>query len=294
MDSIKRYISDAGVRVSVAITTGAIEEARVRHDLWPVVTAALGRTMTGALLLAGDFKNQETISMVVSGDGPIGKIHVDALGNNTIRGYVDHPHVDLPLNAANKLDVGGAVGHQGELSVTRFTQMKENYSSQCELVSGEIGQDLAYYLFMSEQVNSTIAVGVLVNTDDSVQVAGGFLVQALPGADDEALKKIEENISSLGALTSYLSEHPEGDGLIEKIMAGVEYKEVFASPVRFGCTCDEERFLDVLSRLSKDDKEAILEQDETELVCHYCNTAYRYSKERIAKAFAKAEQEQNK
>lgn len=288
MDSIKRYISDAGVRVSVAITTGSINEARVRHDLWPVVTAALGRTMTGALLLASDFKNEETISMVVNGNGPIGKINVDALANNTIRGYVTNPHVDLPLNAAGKLDVGSAVGYNGELSVTRFTQMKENYSSQCPLASGEIGEDLAFYLFMSEQVNSTIAVGVLVNTDDSVEVAGGYLVQALPGADDEALKKIEENIGNLGALTTYLQEHPEGEGLIEKLMAGVDYKEVYSSPVRFGCTCDEERFLGVLTRLAEKDKEAILEEDETELVCQYCNTAYRYSKERLAKAFEEA------
>lgn len=287
MDTIKRFVSESGVRVSVAVTTNTIEEARHRHDLWPVVTAALGRTMTGALLLASDFKNEETISMVVSGGGPIGKIYADALGNNTIRGYVDNPHVDVPLTETKKLDVGAAVGYDGELSVTRFTKMKENYSSQCQLVSGEIGQDIAFYLFMSEQVNSTISVGILVNPDDSVLVAGGFLVQALPGADDEALKKIETNINNLGPVTQYLREHPEGDGLAEKILDGVEYKKVFASNVRFGCTCDETRFLGVLSRLAKTDKESLLLEEETELVCHYCNTAYKYSKEQLTKYFEK-------
>lgn len=285
MDSIVRYISEEGIRLSISVTTYTIEEARYRHDLWPVVTAALGRTMTSALLLASDFKNEETVSITVDGKGPIGKIHADALSNNTIRGYVENNHVDLPLTAANKLDVGGAVGIDGQLIVTRFTGMKQNYSSQIDLISGEIGEDIAFYLFMSEQVNSTINVGVLVNPDGSVKVAGGFLVQALPEAKDEALAIVEKNINELGPLTTYLQANPNGEGLVDKIFGEIPFKKVMDHGVSFGCTCSKERFLTILGRLEEKNRIDLLKDEETELVCHYCNSAYRFPREELANYF---------
>lgn len=286
MDKITRYISDSGVRLSIAVTTETIDEARRRHDLWPVVSAALGRSMTGALLLAGDYKNNETVTLKVSGDGPIGALHVDALGDNRIRGYADNPHVDVPITANGKLDVGRAVGHTGEIAVTRFSGIERNYSSRSELISGEIGDDLANYLYISEQVPSTIAVGVLVDTDDSILAAGGFLVQALPGVSEEALEKIENNIKNIGILTDYLLQYKEAEGLAEKIMEGIDYKEVYTDSVSFGCTCSRERFQGILSALRPEDKAELLEDDETELVCHYCGEKYTFTQAELKALFS--------
>lgn len=165
MDYIKRFTTREGVRMSLAVTTDTVETARVRHDLWPVATAALGRAMTGAILLAGDFKNHENVSLRIKGDGPLGVVHVDAFSDNTVRGYVDDPHVDVPLKHAGKLDVGSAVGHNGEVQVTRFTQLAQDYTSTSPIQSGEVAEDLAYYLYASEQVPSTISLGVLVDPD---------------------------------------------------------------------------------------------------------------------------------
>ncbi len=286
MDTINRYISNANVRVAVAVTTQSVEEARFRHDLWPVATAALGRLMTGALLICNGYKNHETVSILVDGNGPLGKLHADYLANNCIRGYVDNPHVDLPLNALGKLDVGQAVG-LGDLTVTRFTNMENNYTSQSKLVSGEIGDDLASYLLRSEQIASTISVGVLVGPKGNVEVAGGFIVQALPGAKDEDLMAIEENIRALGPVSTYLKEHPTGEGLAEAILKGFDCEKLLGQEVAFGCTCTRERFKDALTRLNDKDKEEILQDDTTELVCHYCNTAYSFPKAELEEAFGK-------
>lgn len=285
MDYIKRYTTREGVRMAVAVTTATVEEARHRHDLWPVATAALGRTMTGALLMAGDFKNEENVSIRLKGDGPLGIVHVDAFSDATVRGYVDHPHVDIPLMRAGKLDVGGAVGHNGEVQVTRFTKLRQDYTSQSPLQSGEVAEDLAYYLYISEQIPATISLGVLVGTDNTVSVAGGFLVQALPDATDEALAKVEANINALGPITTYLSEHPDGEGLVEHVLDGLTVQEVYNAPVRFQCTCSRERFEQVLMTLSDTDKRDLLEDETTELVCHYCNNAYHFSRDELASLF---------
>lgn len=286
MDLIKRYVSEEGVRLSVAVTTDSVREAQERHDTWPVVTTALARTMTGALLLAGDFKNKETVSLRVQGDGPIGKVVADALGDNRIRGYVDHPHVDLPLTEKGKMNVGEAVGRVGDIQVTRFTGMDQNYTSASPIVTGEIGDDLAYYLYTSEQIPSTISLGVSVNPDYSVEVAGGFLVQALPGAADEILEQVEYNMIALGSLSEYLKTHPNAEGLAEEILYGLNDHEVYEDRISFGCTCSKERFLSVLSTLSEEEKKELAEQDETELVCHYCNTKYHFSREELQKAWS--------
>lgn len=288
MDFIKRYTTKEGVRLAVAVTTATVEEARQRHDLWPVATAALGRSMTGALLMAGDFKNHENVSLSIQGNGPLGVIHVDAFSDSTVRGYVDNPHVDVPLKRAGKLDVGAAVGNQGEVKVTRFTQMAQDYTSSSPIQSGEIAEDLAYYLYTSEQIPATISLGVLVNTDNKTQVAGGFLVQALPDATDEALAQVEENINNLGPITQYLAGNPDGKGLAEHVLAGLSMQEVFEAPVAFKCTCSRDRFEEILMTLSDADKEHILEDPITETVCHYCNEKYTFPRQELKDLFEAA------
>ena len=285
MDYIKRYTTTDGVRLSVAVTTNTVDEARKRHDLWPVATAALGRTMTGALLMASDFKNKENISIRLDGKGPLGVVHVDAFADNTVRGYVDHPHIEVPLQGKGKLDVGYAVGTDGEVKVTRFTKLKQNYSSSSPLHSGEIADDLAYYLYVSEQIPSTINLGVLLDADGHTIAAGGFLVQALPDANDEVLAVIEDHINQIGSISAFLKEYPDGDGLVEKILAPMDFHEVYHHDVSFQCTCNKERFEKVLLSLSKEDKMALLEDATTELVCHYCNETYHFSQNELKELF---------
>ena len=279
MDFIKRYTTAEGLRLSIAVTTDTVEEARVRHDLWPVATAALGRTMTGAMLMASDFKNDENVSIRLRGDGPLGIVHVDAFSNNTVRGYVDHPHVDVPLMREGKLDVGAAVGRNGEVQVTRFTKLRQNYTSQSPIQTGEVAEDLAYYLAMSEQVGSVLSLGVLVDPDYHTIVAGGFLVQALPDVTNDAFDKIEANLKTIGTVTNYLKAHPNAEQLMERILDGFTVQEVYNERIHFACPCSRERFFDRLASLPMHDKKELAEDEVTELTCHYCNEKYHFSKE---------------
>ena len=279
MDFIKRYTTEEGLRLSIAVTTDTVEEARVRHDLWPVATAALGRTMTGAILMASDFKNDENVSIRLRGDGPLGIVHVDAFSNNTVRGYVDHPHVDVPLMREGKLDVGAAVGRNGEVQVTRFTKLRQNYTSQSPIQTGEVAEDLAYYLAMSEQVGSVLSLGVLVDSDYHTIVAGGFLVQALPDVTNDAFDKIEANLKTIGTVTNYLKAHPNAEQLMERILDGFNVQEVYNERIHFACPCSRERFFDRLASLPMHDKKELAEDEVTELTCHYCNEKYHFSKE---------------
>ena len=279
MDFIKRYTTEEGLRLSIAVTTDTVEEARVRHDLWPVATAALGRTMTGAILMASDFKNDENVSIRLRGDGPLGIVHVDAFSNNTVRGYVDHPHVDVPLMREGKLDVGAAVGRNGEVQVTRFTKLRQNYTSQSPIQTGEVAEDLAYYLAMSEQVGSVLSLGVLVDTDYHTIVAGGFLVQALPDVTNDAFDKIEANLKTIGTVTNYLKANPNAEQLMERILDGFTVQEVYNERIHFACPCSRERFFDRLASLPMHDKKELAEDEVTELTCHYCNEKYHFSKE---------------
>lgn len=290
MDKICRYTTKEGVRMAVAVTRDTVEEARVRHDLSPVATAALGRTMTGALLMAGDFKNEENVSLRIQGDGPLGVVHVDAFSNNTVRGYVDNPHVDVPLKYAGKLDVGAAIGHNGDVKVTRFTKLRQDYTSQSPIQSGEIAEDLAYYLYTSEQIPATISLGVLVDTDQTTKAAGGFLVQALPDATDEALAQVEANINELGPISKYLEQHPDAEGLVERVLSGLTVEKVYEGDVRFQCTCSRERFEGVLMTLTDKDKKDLLEDETTELVCHYCNEKYHFTRDELKQLFKEAAQ----
>ncbi|MDU7787736.1 MAG: Hsp33 family molecular chaperone HslO [Veillonella sp.] len=237
MDYIKRFTTREGVRMSLAVTTDT---------------------------------NHENVSLRIKGDGPLGVVHVDAFSDNTVRGYVDEPHVDVPLKHAGKLDVGAAVGHNGEVQVTRFTQLAQDYTSTSPIQSGEVAEDLAYYLYASEQVPSTIS---------------GFIVQALPDATDEALAQVEKNINELGPITEYLKANPDGKGLMERVLDGLTVNQVYNEPIHFQCRCGRDRFASVLMTLREEDKNAILEDDVTELVCHYCNEKYHFTREELQNMF---------
>ncbi len=278
---LRAYNSE--VRVVAIRTTETVEEARARHGTSATATAALGRTMTGALLLASNLEEEkEAVSVTISGDGPLGKIAVDASPTGGVRGYVDNPFADAP-SKNGKLDVGTIVG-QGSLTVTRLLSNGENFSGSTSLVSGEIAEDFTHYLLSSEQIPSMMSLGVLINPDLSVQSAGGFFIQALPGASDETLERIEKNVFILPPISQMITEGNTLEEIISFIFGGLPYESLEAQPVGFFCSCSREKMEQGLISLGKDELKTIAnEDDNTELRCHFCEETYDFTSQEIAK-----------
>lgn len=266
-----------GVRVYAALTTDLVNEAIKRHDCYPVAAAALGRTMTGALLMAANLKNKEAITINIRGNGPLANITADAVPEGYVRGYVANPHVELPLNAQGKLDVGGGVG-QGLVTVTRFTGLREPMRGSSEIVSGEIAEDLTNYLYVSEQTPSSIGLGVLVDTDYTAKAAGGFMIQPMPDADEEIITKLEENLKNLRPVTTMIAEGKGPKEIIEEIMTGFQMEFLTTTELGFKCQCSKERLEDVLLNLNRDDMLSLIEDGQAEVCCQFCGEKYNFTK----------------
>ena len=266
-----------GVRVYAAVTTDLVNEAIKRHDCYPVAAAALGRTMTGALLMAANLKNKEAITINIRGNGPLANITADAVPEGYVRGYVANPHVELPLNAQGKLDVGGGVG-QGLVTVTRFTGLREPMRGSSEIVSGEIAEDLTNYLYVSEQTPSSIGLGVLVDTDYTAKAAGGFMIQPMPDADEEIITKLEENLKNLRPVTTTIAEGKGPKEIIEEIMTGFQMEFLTTTELGFKCQCSKERLEDVLLNLNRDDMLSLIEDGQAEVCCQFCGAKYNFTK----------------
>lgn len=266
-----------GVRVYAAVTTDLVNEAIKRHDCYPVAAAALGRTMTGALLMAANLKNKEAITINIRGNGPLANITADAVPEGYVRGYVANPHVELPLNAQGKLDVGGGIG-QGLVTVTRFTGLREPMRGSSEIVSGEIAEDLTNYLYVSEQTPSSIGLGVLVDTDYTAKAAGGFMIQPMPDADEEIITKLEENLKNLRPVTTMIAEGKDPNEIIEEIMTGFQMEFLTTTELGFKCQCSKERLEDVLLNLNRDDMLSLIEDGQAEVCCQFCGEKYNFTK----------------
>ena len=277
-DHLQRATAN-GVRAIAAITTQLTEEARRRHDCYPVATAALGRCMTGALLLAANLKTEETLTVRIDGKGPLGSILADARPDGMVRGYVKHPHVDIPLKNG-KMDVGSAVG-EGEIYVTRFTGLKEPFTGSTSLVSGEIAEDLTHYLYTSEQTPSTISLGVLINPDLSVAASGGLFIQALPGANDEDLLAIEANLAVMPPLSHFIAEGQPAEAILRFIFAGLSVTLYESQKVAFSCTCSRDRVIQALISLGYEELINIAQDGQAELSCHFCNEKYHFQKNEL-------------
>lgn len=268
-----------GVRAFAAVTTALVEEARRRHDCYPVAAAALGRTMTAALLLAANLKTDEYVTVRIAGDGPLGGVIADAHAAGTVRGYVNNPHVDLPL-AGCKLDVGGAVG-QGHIHVTRFTGLKQPFTGSVPLVSGEIAEDVANYLLVSEQTPSTVSLGVLVDTDCSVAAAGGLIVQAMPGADDEVLAKVEANLASMPTVSQLVHQGSDAAAILARAFAGLEITMFEPAKLAFNCQCSTERVENMLVSLGRQELSEMAAEGQAEVRCHFCGEKYHITGKRL-------------
>jgi len=282
-DYLVRAIGAEGnVRAFAAVTTALVDEARRRHDTWPTATAALGRALTATALLGATLKDpDESITLRVAGDGPLQGIICDADEQGQVRGYVNQPHVDLDRTSQGKLNVGGAVG-SGMLHVTRQLALQGIYTGSAELVSGEIGEDLAYYLTRSEQTPSAVGLGVRVDPDGSVVAAGGYMLQLLPATPDADRDRLEENLAKLGSVSLAVERGMTPEEILAAVLEGIDYEVLERRDLHFACRCSRERALGAIALLDDADLAALVEEDHgAELTCHFCNEVYRFTEEEI-------------
>lgn len=282
MDRILRITEKNGAfRAFVAETTVIVNHAAAIHGLSPVAAAAMGRTLTAASIMGLDLKNQsETISIQIDGDGPIGAVVTvaDCCGN--VRGYIENPIVDLPLKNG-KLDVSRAVGF-GHLTVVRSLHMKAPYIGRVELQTGEIAEDIAYYFMNSQQTPSVVALGVLVDVDYSIKAAGGYIIQLLPGADDEIISKLEANVYTLQSVTEMLSQGMDVERMAYELLLGFDFDIHEIITPKYKCNCSKERMGKALISLGRDELEKIIEEDgKAELCCHFCKKKYMFDKTQL-------------
>jgi molecular chaperone Hsp33 len=281
-DQIRRYIAaDGYVRIIFACTTDSAEEARRVHNATPVAAAAMGRTLTAALMLATELKGEGSISATVAGDGPIGRICAVARPDGTVKIYCSDPGVDLPVRADGKLDVSGAVGKEGKLSVVKDLGMREPYVGQVNLASGEIGEDFALYLAASEQQPSLVALGVLVAPEETVLAAGGIIVQPMPGCPEEIVSHLELIAPTLSDISRRLWK--EGaDELIETTFRGLEPQLIGTTPALLRCDCSRGRIERALIALGADELEDMMIKDNgAEVCCHFCNAKYAFTADEL-------------
>lgn len=273
-----------GVRIYALCTTNLVQEAATRHHISHLASAALGRAMNGALLLAATMKDNERIALRLKGDGPIGEVVADAEGTH-VRGYVGDPDVFLPLKNG-KLDVGGAIG-AGNIIVTRYLQNAEPFTGYAELVDGEIASDLTNYLYTSEQTPSSVALGVLVNKEGQVIASGGYFIQAMPGCAEETLAQLEENISLTPYVTQLLELGYTPEKMIKTIARGLDVTIQESIELSYKCRCSREKILGALATLGQEDISAMSQDEETEVHCQFCNETYKFSGEEIARLLKK-------
>ena len=273
-----------GVRIYALCTTNLVQEAATRHHTSHLASAALGRAMNGALLLAATMKDNERIALRLKGDGPIGEVVADAEGTH-VRGYVGDPDVFLPLKNG-KLDVGGAIG-AGNIIVTRYLQNAEPFTGYAELVDGEIASDLTNYLYTSEQTPSSVALGVLVNKEGQVIASGGYFIQGMPGCAEETLEQLEENISLTPYVTQLLELGYTPEKMIETIARGLDVTIQESIELSYKCRCSREKILGALATLGQEDISAMSQDEETEVHCQFCNETYKFSGEEIARLLKK-------
>lgn len=275
---VKALAYEGFVRAYAVDATETIAEAQRRHDTWNTSSAALGRTMIGALMLGATLKGEDKMTVKVEGNGPAGAIVVDSNGKGDVKGYIKNPHINLPLNEIGKIDVRGAVGTEGMFTVIKDLGLKEPFSGQTPIVSGEIGEDFTYYLAVSEQIPSAVGVSVLVDTDDSIKTAGGFMIQIMPGASEEIIDQIEERLKETTRISTLLDDGQTPEEILRNLLATDDVEFLEELPVQFKCDCSKEKFASAIITLGAEQIQELIDQDHgAEAVCAFCNNKYEYS-----------------
>ena len=278
---VRATAGDGQVRAFAATTGNLVEEARRRHNTSPVATAALGRLLTAGAMMGSMMKNDtDVLTLQIKGDGPLGGITVTADAKANVKGFVENPDAMLPPKNG-KLDVGGAVGI-GLLNVIKDMGMKEPYVGQTILQTSEIAEDLTYYFATSEQVPSSVGLGVLMNKDNTVHCAGGFIVQVMPFVTDEVLSRLEENIQKISSVTQMLDDGHTPEQMLERVLEGLDIEITDTIPANFSCNCSHERIERAIISIGKKDIQSMIDEGkEVEVKCHFCNTAYKFSVEEL-------------
>ena len=284
MDRIVRAISSDGLVQAAAICSRDLtERARQIHKLLPVGTAALGRTLSAASLMGNALKGVgASLTLQIKGGGPLGTVLAvsDNLGN--VRGYVTNPQVDIPLREDGKLDVGGAVGREGTITVIKDLHMKEPYVGTIDLLGGEIAEDVAAYFVESEQIPTACGLGVLVDRDQSVKAAGGYLIQLLPGATEDTIVKVEGGIMAAGNVSAILDKDDDPEHMLRQVMSDFDLKILETCPVEYRCYCSRQRVERALISLGKDELRQILdEQGHCSMTCQFCDAVYDFSADEL-------------
>lgn len=283
-DQLVRAISRDGMVKAVAVSTRDLtERARQIHRTLPVATAALGRTLAAASMMGNALKEEgSSLTLQIKGGGPLGTILAVSDNQGNVRGRVDDPSVDLPLRPDGKLDVGRAVGQDGMLTVIRDLHMKEPYVGSVGLLGGEIAEDLAAYFVESEQIPSACALGVLVDRDQSVLAAGGYLIQLLPGAGEDVISKVEGGVLAVGPVTELLRQGLTPEELLGRVLSDFELEILERTPVEYRCYCSRERMERALISLGPEELESMIaEQGGAELTCRFCDNVQRFSREEL-------------
>lgn len=286
---VRATAANAQIRAFACTTRNIVETARQAHNTSPVVTAALGRLLSAGAMMGSMMKGEEDIlTLQIKGDGPVNGITVTADSKANVKGYANVPEVILPANSVGKLDVSGAIGN-GVLSVIKDLGLKEPYVGQTALQTGEIAEDLTYYFATSEQVPSCVGLGVLMEKDNTVKQAGGFIVQLMPFAEDAVIDKLEQNLAKISSVTSILDEGNTPEQMLELLLEGMEPAITDTLPTNFYCNCDKARVEKALISIGKSElKEMIAEGKEIEVNCHFCNKNYAFSVEELKSLLQKA------
>ncbi|MBS4206439.1 Hsp33 family molecular chaperone HslO [Lederbergia citrea] len=289
---VKALAYNSQVRAYAAKTTETVGEAQRRHYTWPTASAALGRAMTAGAMMGAMQKGEEKLTIKVEGGGPLGIILVDADAKGNVRGYVTNPQTHFDLNEQGKLDVRKAVGTDGTLSVVKDVGLRDHFSGQVPIVSGELGEDFTYYFATSEQTPSSVGVGVLVNPDNSILAAGGFIIQLMPGTEDEVIDVIEERLKSSPPVSKLIHDGLNPEEILEQLLGAEHVKILERMPVNFRCTCSKERFGNAIVSLGKAEIQDMIEEDgEANAQCHFCNESYHFTKTELEELEEASEKE---
>ncbi|MBY7141647.1 Hsp33 family molecular chaperone HslO [Virgibacillus sp. NKC19-3] len=279
---IKATTNKGMVRAYGVISTQTVKEVCERQDTWATASAALGRTVTITAMMGAMLKGEDTITVKVQGDGPIGGIIADGNAKAEVRGYVTNPHVDFDLNAFGKLDVARAVGTNGTISVVKDLGLKDYFTGEVPIISGEIGEDFTYYFAHSEQTPSAVGAGVLVNPNHSVLAAGGFIIQVMPGATEEVIQQLEEQIQAFPAISTLIQDENTPEDLLQLLFPEEEVKILERLPLQFHCGCSKERIEQAMMGLGNEEIRSMMEEDHgAEVSCHFCNEVYHFTEEEL-------------
>ena len=275
------------VRAFAIRSTELTAKAREIHHTFPVVTAALGRLLSAGAMMGSMMKGEnDKLTLMMKGDGPIAQLTVTADGHGHVKGFPANPSVDIPLKRAGKLDVGGAIG-KGTLTVIMDLGLKEPYNGQVEIQTGEIGDDLAYYFTVSEQTPSAVGLGVMVDTDSEVKHAGGFIIQMMPDVAEETIEAIEAKLKDAEPVTTMMEKGMSPEDILEYYLGGLDLHINEKLPVEFYCDCSKEKVARALATISTDDlNEIINDGEEIEVKCYFCNSAYKFQVDELKEMIA--------